>query len=387
MKKLLAILLTGVLAVSATACGNSAASTGAAASAGTETPAAQTTEGGYTDYEASDRFVASTEAAKYTGSDEWPEVTWNFDCSTGDTSTWAQAGYYFNALMRESTGDKVHVEVYAGEQLTNGDQVAGIQALMDGNTIQVSLHSNLIYANFDPRFNVVSLPYIYEDYDSVDAVMNGEGGEKLKGVLSEYGLKCEGIAENGFRQITNSKKPITSVADLSDIKMRICSNDLCAEVYKEWGCDASVMNWAETYTALQQGTVDGQENPETAIDSASVQDVQKYISLWNAYYDCLFFCINQNAYDQFTDEQKAVIDANAAKAVEYQKTLNRENVAKLVEDWKSSKAMEVTTLDQIDSESFKQASAGAVDWYVGQLVSQKSMTEADAKSLVDAFAK
>ena len=385
MKKALSVLLTMAVVTTMTACGGSApAASGQEAAA----PAASASAGvDYQDYEASDRFVASKEAAKYSGSDEWPETTWNFDCSTGDTSTWAQAGYYFNALMQESTGGKFKVAVYAGEQLTNGDQVAGIQALMDGNTLQVSLHSNLIYANFDPRFNVVSLPYIFENYDDVDRIMSGEGGDNLKGVLSEYGLKCGGIAENGFRQITNSKKPITNVSDLSDIKMRICSNDLCAEVYKEWGCDASVMNWAETYTALQQGTVDGEENPETAIASASVQDVQDYISLWNAYYDCLFFCYNQGAYDKFTDEQKAVIDANAAKAVEYQKTINRENVEALVKEWTQSGAMEVTTIDKIDSDSFKNAAAGAVDWYVDQLVSQKGMSESDAKAYVAAFTK
>lgn len=386
MKKVLSVLLTMAVVSTMTACGG-----GAGAASGQEAAApAAAAEGAssgtdYQDYEASDRFVASKDAAKYEGSEEWPEITWNFDCSTGDTSTWAQAGYYFNALMQESTGGKVKVAVYAGEQLTNGDQVAGIQALMDGNTIQVSLHSNLIYANFDPRFNVVSLPYIFSNYDDVDKVMAGEGGENLKNVLSEYGLKCEGIAENGFRQITNSKKPITNVSDLSDIKMRICSNDLCAEVYKEWGCDASVMNWAETYTALQQGTVDGEENPETAIASASVQDVQDYISLWNAYYDCLFFCINQRAYDQLSDAQKAVVDANAAKAVEYQKTLNRENVDALVKEWKENGAMEVTTLDAIDSDSFKNAASGAAGWYTEQLVSQKGMSEDDAKAFVAAF--
>ncbi|MCR4589903.1 MAG: DctP family TRAP transporter solute-binding subunit [Lachnospiraceae bacterium] len=382
MKKALSVLLTMALVTTMTACGGAAP-----AASGQEAAASGTASAGvdYQDYEASDRFVASKEAAEYKGSDEWPETTWNFDCSTGDTSTWAQAGYYFNALMQESTGGKVKVAVYAGEQLTNGDQVAGIQGLMDGNTLQVSLHSNLIYANFDPRFNVVSLPYIFGSYDDVDRVMNGEGGNNLKNVLSEYGLKCEGIAENGFRQITNSKKPITNVSDLADIKMRICSNDLCAEVYKEWGCDASVMNWAETYTALQQGTVDGEENPETAIASASVQDVQDYISLWNAYYDCLFFCINQGAYDKFTDEQKAVIDANAAKAVEYQKTINRENVEALVAEWTKSGAMKVTTLDEIDSDSFKNAASGAVDWYTEQLVSQKGMSDADAKAYVSAF--
>ena len=346
--------------------------------------AAYASELSYPDYEASDVYVAADEAAVYEGTDEWPETTWNFDCSTGDTSTWAQAGYYFNALMQESTGGKVSIAVFAGEQLTNGDQVAGIQALIDGAPIQVSLHSNLIYANFDNRFNVVSLPYLFKDYTDVDATFAGEAGDMMKAVLAEYGLKCEGIAENGFRQITNSKKPITTVSDLADIKMRICSNNLCAEVYKEWGCDASVMNWAETYTALQQGTVDGEENPETAIASASVQDVQDYISLWNAYYDCLFFCINQAAYDQFTPEQQAVIDANAAKAVEYQKALNRENVDKLVADWTESGVMQVTTLDEIDSDSFREASLASYDWYKSQLVSS-GMSEEDAESFIAAF--
>ncbi len=384
MKKRIALLLCAAMVLGTTACAGSNAQTADANSADTEQ---KVSESGlsYADYEDSDIYVASTEAATYEGTDEWPEVVLNFDCSTGDASTWAQAGYYFNALMQESSGGKVSIAVYAGEQLTNGDQVAGIQALIDGNPIQVSLHSNLIYANFDPRFNVVSLPFAFEDYDEVDKVLGGEAGEALKDVLAEYGLVCEGIAENGFRQITNSKQPITSLEDLSSLKLRICSNDLCAEIYKEWGCDASVMNWSETYTALQQGTVDGQENPVTAIDSASVQDVQDYISLWNAYYDCLFFCINQTAYDQFTDEQKAVIDANAAKAVEYQKAINRKNVDAVIEKYKTSGEMAVTDYEDIDIDSFKQASAGVEDWFIQQLVSSKGMSEEDAKAFVALF--
>lgn len=338
----------------------------------------------YNAYDLSDQYVAATEAAVYEGSEAWPEVTWNFDCSTGELSSWAQAGYYFNALMQESTKGAVKVQVYPGEQLTNGDQVAGIQGLMDGDTIQVSLHSNLIYANFDSRFNAPSIPFSFSNYDDVDAVMGGEGGAALKDVLGEYGLVCEGIAENGFRQITNSKHPIKSVSDLADLKMRICSNDLCAELYKQWGCDATVMNWSETYTALQQGTIDGQENPETAIDSASVQDVQSYISLWNAYYDCLFFCINKNAYDQFSDDQKAIIDANAAKAVEYQKALNRQQVDALVGEWTTGDAFEVTPLEEIDIDSFKGVVSAVKDWYKQKLVSD-GMTDADAAAFIAKF--
>ena len=145
------------------------------------------------------------------------------------------------------------------------------------------------------------------------------------------------------------------------------------------------MNWSETYTALQQGTIDGQENPEPSIDSASVQDVQKYISIWNAYYDCLFLCINEKAYDQFTDEQKAVIDENARKAAEYQVDINRESIAALVEEWRESGDLGVTEYEDIDSESFKNASTGAYDWYEKQLVEKKGMTAEEARDYVEAF--
>ncbi len=337
----------------------------------------------YTDYEL---YNAFDEAAEYDGEDPWPVMTLNYDCSTGESSTWAQAGYYLNALMQETTGGAVKIEVYPGEQLTNGDQVAGIQALIDGDTIQISMHSNLIYANFDSRFSVVSLPYLFEDYDNIDEVMNTEGGEALKEVLASYGLVCGGIGENGFRQITNSKKPITTVSDLSSIKMRISSSDLSAETYREWGCDASAMNWAETYTALQQGTMDGQENPETAIASASVQDVQDYISLWNAYYDCLFMCMNEDIFNQFTEEQQECVLANMEKAANYQKEMNREQVDQLVEEWTESGVMEVTTYDEIDTESFKSASTGVYDWYEKQLSEMDAFADVDeAKAYVDQF--
>ena len=140
-----------------------------------------------------------------------------------------------------------------------------------------------------------------------------------------------------------------------------------------------------TFGQLQQGTIDGQENPETSIDSASVQDVQKYISLWNAYYDCVFFSINQKAYDQFTDEQKKVIDENAKKAVEYQKSINRSDVENLVAEWKQSGVMEVTEAKDMDIQSLKDASKSVFTWYEQQLVDKCGMTQAEAQKFVEAF--
>ncbi len=89
----------------------------------------------------------------------------------------------------------------------------------------------------------------------------------LKDILSEYGLHCMGIAENGFRELTNSVREIKSVEDMKNLKIRVAGSNLLMECYKRWGADATNMNWSETYTALQQNTVEGQENPLPAIDA------------------------------------------------------------------------------------------------------------------------
>ena len=143
---------------------------------------------------------------------DWPEMTWNFACSTTETSTWADGGRKFGELMEKATGGKVKVNIYAADQLTNGNQSEGIQALMNGDPVQISMHSNLIYSAFDPRFNVVSLPFVYDSYDDADAKFDGEAGAKLKEILSEYGLHCMGIAEKRFSaRSQNSKHEIKSV--------------------------------------------------------------------------------------------------------------------------------------------------------------------------------
>ena len=315
---------------------------------------------------------------------DWPEMTWNFACSTTETSTWADGGRKFGELMEKATGGKVKVNIYAADQLTNGNQSEGIQALMNGDPVQISMHSNLIYSAFDPRFNVVSLPFVYDSYDDADAKFDGEAGEKLKEILSEYGLHCMGIAENGFREITNSKHEIKSVDDLKNLKVRVAGSNLLMECYKRWGADATNMNWSETYTALQQNTVEGQENPLPAIDAASVQEVQPYCSMWDAIYDCLFFCINEDIYNSLTPEQQAVVNEAGQKAVEYERYINRSGDDEIKERWASQNGVTITEKEDMDIDSFKEAVEGVDEWFVNELESQGYD---DAQDLVDLFTK
>ena len=312
----------------------------------------------------------------------WEETTWNFACSTTETSTWADGGRKFGELMEKATGGKVKVNIYAADQLTNGNQSEGIQALMNGDPVQISMHSNLIYSAFDPRFNVVSLPFIYDSVEDADAKFDGEAGEKLKEILGEYGLHCMGIAENGFRELTNSVREVKSVDDMKNLKVRVAGSNLLMECYKRWGADATNLNWSETYTALQQNTVEGEENPLPAIDAASVQEVQPYCSMWDAIYDCLFFCINQEIYDGLTPEQQAVVDEAGQKAVEYERYINRSGDEEIMNRWKDKNGVTFTAKEDMDIESFKEAVDGVDEWFIEEL---KSQGYEDAEELVEAF--
>ena len=314
----------------------------------------------------------------------WEEQTWNFTCSTTETSTWAEGGRKFGELMEKATGGKIKVNVYAADQLTNGNQSEGIQALMNGDPVQISMHSNLIYSAFDPRFNVVSLPFLFDSVEDADAKLDGEAGEKLKAILDEYGLHCMGIAENGFRQLTNSKQEVKTVDDMKNLKIRVAGSNLLMECYKRWGADATNMNWSETYTALQQKTVEGQENPLPAIDAASVQEVQPYCSMWNAIYDCLFFCINGDIYNNLTPEQQKVVDEAGQKAVDYERAINRAGDDEIMNRWQNENGVKITQYEDMDIDSFKQAVDGVDEWYQKELESQGYD---DAKDLIEVFTK
>ena len=360
----------------------------------TALPKALAKEGSYTGDQSSDTGSQSSKDAG-DGSDsfntiadysdlDWPEMTWNFACSTTETSTWADGGRKFGELMEKATGGKVKVNIYAADQLTNGNQSEGIQALMNGDPVQISMHSNLIYSAFDPRFNVVSLPFLFDSVEDADAKLDGEAGEKLKAILDEYGLHCMGIAENGFRQLTNSKQEVKTVDDMKNLKIRVAGSNLLMECYKRWGADATNMNWSETYTALQQKTVEGQENPLPAIDAASVQEVQPYCSMWNAIYDCLFFCINGDIYNSMTPEQQEVIDECGRLATQYEREINRAGDDEIMNRWQNENGVTITNYEDMDIDSFKQAVDGVDEWYQKELEGQGYD---DAKELIDTFTK
>lgn len=322
MKKFLALLLALGMSLSLAACG------------GSDTGSETTEEGGESGFE---------------------EQTWKFTCSATENTPWADMGREFGELVSEATGGAVTVEVYAADQLTAGNQTEGIQGVMDG-TIELSAHSNIIYSNFDQRLNVVSMPFLFDSYEDVDAKLDGAAGEAVGEVVEELGLHLLGIAENGFRHVTNSVRPIESLADMKGLKLRVAGSELLNEEYTAWGANWTNANWSEVYTGLQTGTYDGQENPLPTADGASIAEVQKYVTYWTGVYDCIFFTMNGELYNSLSPELQAIVDECGQKAAQSQREKERAMDQEILAKWEEA-GVTVSELTPEAAEEFKAASA------------------------------
>lgn len=278
-----------------------------------------------------EKSAASTSSS----STEFEAQTWKVSCSATKDSTWMKAARYFGELVSKETNGAVTLEYYPADELTDGNEADGVQELMEG-TVDISLHSNLTYASFDPRFNVVSLPFLFDSTEDADAkLQNGTGGKELKKILDSSGLHCIGIGENGFRCPTNNKRPIATVADMKGLNMRVASSELMNRIYQMWGANTNYANWPEVFTALKTGKYDGQENSVSTANAASIQTVQKYVTKWTATYDCIFMCMNKDLYESLSSDLQKVVDDCGEKAMAYQRKLNRKQDEEVLAQWKS----------------------------------------------------
>ena len=281
------------------------------------------------------------------------EQTWKFACSATDNTCWADMGRDFGKMISEATDGKITVEVYAADQLTSGNQTEGIQGVIDG-TIDLSAHSNIIYANFDQRLNVVSMPFLFDSYEDVDAKLTGAAGEAVGKVVESQGLVLLGVGENGFRAVTNSVRPIEALEDMKGLKIRVAGCKVLNTAYDLWGANWTNANWSEVYTGLQTGTYEGQENPFPTADGASIAEVQKYVTNWTGIYDCIFFTMNKELFDSLdADLQKTVLECGA-KAAENQRKLQREGVQEVIDKWVAA-GVTVTELSDEAVAEFKAA--------------------------------
>jgi tripartite ATP-independent transporter DctP family solute receptor len=272
---------------------------------------------------------------------------------TARGSPWDKGAERFAELVAKNTGGRIAVKVFPQSQLANGSQKAELEMLQSG-VLDMTWDSPIILALFlDKRFDVWNLPWLYPSMDVANRVADGPMGELAARWLAEKGIVALGMGVNGYRELTNSRRPVTTPDDMKGIKFRVAGSKLYLETFKLLGANAVTMSFGEVFTALQQGVIDGQENPTAIIDSSKLYEVQKYLTLWNYSFDPLVLCINKKLFDGLSPaDQKALRDA-AREAVAYERQLSAEEEKRLPEELKK-KGMQVNVLTPAQVAVFKE---------------------------------
>jgi tripartite ATP-independent transporter DctP family solute receptor len=214
--------------------------------------------------------------------------------------------------------------------------------------------------NFVPEVRIVDIPFLFRDYDHARKVLDGKIGQDLLQAMRNKGLIGLAWTENGFRHMTNSKRPITKAEDARGLKMRTMENKVHMDGYRTFGILPTPMPFPELFTALQQGTVDGQENPVPVILAAKFGQVQKHMSLTAHVYSPAVLILSPKVWNALSDADKKVFEEAARQAGAAQRRKVNEDEANGIEALRKQ-GVEVVT--NVDRESFRRAIAEAYQGY------------------------
>jgi C4-dicarboxylate transporter DctM subunit len=250
----------------------------------------------------------------YAASDEYDKITLKLSTSGTDLGVDSLAAKKFGELLEEASGGRVKVRVFPNAQLAGGSMPKNISLLAQGGPFEMAVLSATVLGNLDEKFLTVGVPFTFANYAEVNERIDGTGGKWLKEMLDPKGIVYLSGMHNGLKQITNGKREIKTPDDLKGLKIRIPGGEVGIRTFKEFGADPVAMSWSEVFTALQQGTVDGQENSYQTIDSGKVFEVQKYLTQWNYSYDGYFFLINKKDWGKLSEPTQKLIEEKAIEA-------------------------------------------------------------------------
>ena len=218
-----------------------------------------------------------------------------------ENSHYGDMVHAFADEVKKRTGGRYEIlGFHAGSM---GGEREAIEAVQLG-TQELTLTSSGPVPNFVPETRILDVPFLFRDYAHARAVLDGPIGQDLLGKFDAKGMKALGWCDNGFRHMTNSKRAVNSPADLKGLKMRTMENPVHIQAYKAFGIIATPMAFTEVFTALQQGAVDGQENPLSIIRASKFEQVQKYMTLTGHVFSPCVLLMNKAAYDKLTAADK-----------------------------------------------------------------------------------
>jgi len=280
----------------------------------------------------------------------------------------------FGELVSQKSDGKLKVKMFASGTL--GNDVSMVSSLQGGTQeITVPDTSTLVGIGGLKDFGLINLPFLFKSSQEADAVLDGPFGQKLLAKLPEKGLIGLGFWENGFRQISNNRRPITKAEDISGLKLRVIQNPLFIDTFKALGANALPMPFPEVYTALETGTVDGQENPLATLVASKFYEVQKHAVMSNHIYSVWAFLVSKKFWDRLSPDEQKILTEAATEATAFERQTIRAFEATALDEIKA-KGVAVTTLPDSELDKLRELTKPVSDKYT------QEFGEASAKEMM-----
>lgn len=215
----------------------------------------------------------------------------------GSAFPWGQGGDIWIALVKERTEGRINIKMYPGVSLVNGDQTREFTAIRQG-VIDLAIGSTINWSPQIRQLNLFSLPFLAQDHAGLDALTQGDVGKEVMQLVEKAGVVPLGWGENGFREVTNSKREIRTPADMKGLKFRVVGSPIFNDTFTALGANPTQMSWADAQPALASGAVEGQENPLHIFTAAKLHTLaQKFVTRWGYVADPLIFVANKEIWD------------------------------------------------------------------------------------------
>lgn len=269
----------------------------------------------------------------------------------------------FAELVAQKSSGRMKVSAFPGGTL--GGDIQTVSAVQ-GGTIDLTVLNTGLLAGLEKEAALVDLPFMFNDPKEADAIVDGPIGKKLHDRLAEKGLIGLAYWDLGFRDVTNSKRPINKLEDINGLKLRVLQTPLFIDLFKALGANPVPMPFPEIYSALEHKVVDGEENPLTVIADGKFQEVQKYLTLTRHVYNPQSVIMSRKIWDQLNVAERKVLQDAATEATAYQRQVSRTKTAEALEDLRKG-GMQVNELPPAEVARIREKIKPVVDKYSAQI--------------------
>ena len=284
-------------------------------------------------------------------------------------------GHKFADLVAQKSGGKMQVKLFPGAVL--GGDVQVLSAVQGGTIDMFSMNSGILQGQVK-EFAIVDFPFLFNDPKEADAVLDGPIGKALADKLPEKGLVHLAYFDLGFRNLTNSRRAIKTTDDIAGLKIRVIQSPIYIDTFNTLGANAVPMPITEVYTAMEQKTIDGQENPFTVIEANKFQEVQKFLAATRHVYNPQTMAISKKTWDRLNKDEQDILLSAAKEAQTYQRKVSRD--AQDVALANLRKTMEYTELPPAEFAKIRTKLKPVIDKYsanVGTDFAKQVFTEID----------